>query len=118
VGLLNFLTFRHLSLKFHFYPFDLFVCLDAVPDVICFIIKHEYNMTHGGVDVQLYVFLTSALDGSEWSAWSSGRFIIGVKVAGIHWAGKWLGPRAGLDLAARTEIPATGRKRSLAVQPV
>jgi hypothetical protein len=38
-------------------------------------------MTYGGVDVWIYVFLTSAVVGGEWSASLPG----------------WVGPRAGLD---------------------
>jgi hypothetical protein len=45
-----------------------------------------------GVDVKIYVFLTSALAGSEWSASSSGRV-----TPGTPWIGSWVGPRTGLD---------------------
>jgi hypothetical protein len=38
-----------------------------------------------GMDVQIHIFLTSALVGGEWSA------------PGSHWVGGWVGPRAGLD---------------------
>jgi hypothetical protein len=41
-------------------------------------------------------FLTSALDGGEWSASSPGRF-----TPGTHWIGGWLGPRAGLHAAEK-----------------
>jgi hypothetical protein len=34
---------------------------------------------YGGVDVQIHVFLTSALAGSEWSASGPGRFTTGEK---------------------------------------
>jgi hypothetical protein len=47
--------------------------------------------TYGGVDVQIHVFLTSALEG-EWSASRSCCFILG-----IHRIGGWVDPRAGLD---------------------
>jgi len=33
--------------------------------------------TYGGVEVQLHTFLTSALDGDEWSTSRTGRFIPG-----------------------------------------
>jgi hypothetical protein len=33
------------------------------------LIKHHATKTHWGVEVQLHAFLTSALDGGEWSAW-------------------------------------------------
>jgi hypothetical protein len=42
---------------------------------------------YGGVDVQIHIFLTSALAGSEWSA----------SRPGTHWTVGWVGPRAGLD---------------------
>jgi hypothetical protein len=37
-------------------------------------------------------FLTSALDGGEWSALRPGEI-----PPGTHWIGDWVGPRAGLD---------------------
>jgi hypothetical protein len=42
-----------------------------------------------GVDVQIQIFLTSALAGGEWSTSRPGRF--------THWIGRWVDPRAGLD---------------------
>jgi hypothetical protein len=47
---------------------------------------------YGEVDVQIHIFLTSALVGGKWSAWSPGRFI-----PGTHWIGGWVDPKAGLD---------------------
>jgi hypothetical protein len=49
--------------------------------------------TYGGVDVQIHVFLTSALIGDEWSALRPGRFT----PLGTHWIGGWVGARTGLD---------------------
>jgi hypothetical protein len=46
----------------------------------------------GRVDVQIHIFLTLALVGSEWSA-SHPR----ERTPGTHWIGGWVGPRAGLD---------------------
>jgi len=43
------------------------------------------------VDVYLRAFLTSALDGGEWSASRSGRFIPTERAAGTHWIGGWFG---------------------------
>jgi hypothetical protein len=48
--------------------------------------------TFGGVDVKIHFFLTSALVGGEWSASRPCRFI-----AGTHFIGGWVDPRAGLD---------------------
>jgi hypothetical protein len=42
-------------------------------------------------------FLTSALDGGEWSVSRPVRFISGERFPGNHWIWDWVGPRAGLD---------------------
>jgi hypothetical protein len=47
---------------------------------------------YGVVDVQIHIFLNSALAGGEWSASRLCRFI-----PGTHWIGGWVGPRAGLE---------------------
>jgi hypothetical protein len=44
-------------------------------------------------------FLTSELDGSEWSASRKTLF-----TAGTHWIGSWVGPRAGLEAMKKTQI--------------
>jgi hypothetical protein len=49
------------------------------------------------VDVLIHIFLTSALDGGEWSASCPGRFIPWERVTGTHWIGGWVNHRAGLD---------------------
>jgi hypothetical protein len=49
-------------------------------------------------------FLTSVLDGGEWSASRSGRFIPGEGASGTHWMGGWVGPRAGLDRVKKSKI--------------
>jgi hypothetical protein len=41
-----------------------------------------------GVDVYIYIFLTSALAGGEWSASSPYRFTPGERAHGAHWAGE------------------------------
>jgi hypothetical protein len=48
---------------------------------------------HGGVDLWIHVFLTSALIGGEWSALSTGCFTTGDRAPGTN----WVGPRSGLD---------------------
>jgi hypothetical protein len=49
------------------------------------------------VDVEIRVFLTSALVGGEWSASRPDRFTLEERAAGAHWIGGWVDPRAGLD---------------------
>jgi hypothetical protein len=39
----------------------------------------------GGVDIQINIFLTSALDGGEFSASRPGRFTPGERAPGTHW---------------------------------
>jgi hypothetical protein len=48
---------------------------------------------YGGVDVQIHIFLTSALAGGEWSASRPCRFTPGERAPSTHWED----PRAGLD---------------------
>jgi hypothetical protein len=52
---------------------------------------------YGGVNVQIHIFLTSALAAGEWSASRPGRFAPGERAPGTHWIGGWVDPRAGLD---------------------
>jgi hypothetical protein len=52
---------------------------------------------YGGVDVEIRVFLTSALVGDEWSVSLPGRFSSGDTAFGTHWIGGWVGPRFGLE---------------------
>jgi hypothetical protein len=42
---------------------------------------------YGVVDVQIHIFLTSALVGGEWSVSRPGRFTAGEKALGTHWIG-------------------------------
>jgi len=41
-------------------------------------------------------FLTSTLDGGEWSASRPGRFTLRERAPGTHWIGGWVGPRAAV----------------------
>jgi hypothetical protein len=52
---------------------------------------------YGGVNVQIYIFVTSALAGSEWSASRPCRFTPEERAPGTHCLGGWVDPRAGLD---------------------
>jgi hypothetical protein len=46
-------------------------------------------------------FLTSAIDGAEWSASCPSRFTSMEAVPGTHWIGGWVGPRAVVDIVSR-----------------
>jgi hypothetical protein len=46
------------------------------------------------VDVYIYIFLTSALAGDEWSASRPGRFIPGVRAPGIQMDRRLGGPES------------------------
>jgi hypothetical protein len=48
--------------------------------------------TYGGVDVEIHVFLTSALVGGKWPASRPDRF-----TPGTNCIADWVDPRAGLD---------------------
>jgi hypothetical protein len=48
------------------------------------------------VDVEIYIFLTSALAGGDWSASLPGLFTAEKGAPGAHWIG-WMDPRADLD---------------------
>jgi hypothetical protein len=48
---------------------------------------------YGGRDIDP-PFLTSSLDGGEWSASRPGRLTPGDRFPGTHWIGGWMGPRA------------------------
>jgi hypothetical protein len=50
-----------------------------------------------GVDIQIHIFLTSALVGDEWSVTRPSRFTPGERAPGTHWIRCWVGLRAGLD---------------------
>jgi hypothetical protein len=53
--------------------------------------------TYRGVDVQIRIFLTSALVGGEWSASRFSRFTPGERALGTHCIGGWVDSRASLD---------------------
>jgi hypothetical protein len=63
---------------------------------------------YGRVDVQIHVFLTSALLGGECSASCFGRITPGERAPGTHWKGGWMGPRTGLDDMKRKFLTLTG----------
>jgi hypothetical protein len=49
------------------------------------------------VDVQIHIFLISALVGGEWSASRPGRFTPGKRAPGTHCIGSWVGRKDSLD---------------------
>jgi hypothetical protein len=49
----------------------------------------------------VWAFLTSALDGGQWSASHPGRLTSRERAPGIHRIGGWVGPRPGLDAVAK-----------------
>jgi hypothetical protein len=52
---------------------------------------------YGGVDVQIHIFLTSALVGGEWSTSCPGRFTTRERAPGTNWIGGWVDLKADLD---------------------
>jgi hypothetical protein len=53
--------------------------------------------TYGVVAVEIHVFLSSALVGSEWSASRLGRYNSGEGAPVSRWIESWVGSRAALD---------------------
>jgi hypothetical protein len=49
-------------------------------------------------------FLTSALDGGEWSASRPGHFTPGEIATDTHWIGGWVDRRVGLDAVENRKI--------------
>jgi hypothetical protein len=60
--------------------------------------------TYGGVEITAPSFLTSALDGGEWSASCPGRFTREERDPGTHWIGGWVGLSAGMDVVEKRTI--------------
>ena len=67
------------------------------------VLVHAGKIYIWGVEVQDHSFLTSVLDGSEWSTTGSGRFTP-VKKPGTHCTGDWAGTSAGLDVSVKRKI--------------
>jgi hypothetical protein len=58
-----------------------------------------------GVEVQLHAFMTSALDGGEWSASRPSRFTRRERAPFTHQIEGLVGSRVGLDAVVKREIP-------------
>jgi hypothetical protein len=67
--------------------------------------EHHAMEAYWRVDVWLHTFLTLALDGGEWSASHPGCFTPRERDPGTNWIGGWLGPRVGLDMVVKRNIP-------------
>jgi hypothetical protein len=80
----------------------------------------NYGEAYWGVELQLHAFLTSALDGGEWSTSRSGCFTPGERALGTRLIGGWVGPRAILDAVAKRKDPifAPAGNWTPVVQPV
>jgi hypothetical protein len=62
------------------------------------------------VELRLHAFLTSALDGGEWSASRpTCRFTPRERAPGTHWIGGWVGYRVGLDTVLMRKFPSPCR---------
>jgi hypothetical protein len=51
-------------------------------------------MTYGEKEVIASPFLTSTLDGAEWSVSRPVRFTLRKRTSGIHWIGRWVSPHS------------------------
>jgi hypothetical protein len=69
--------------------------------LISYALRHEDVWGSGGIALP---FLTSALDGGEWSASRPCRFNPGERASGTHWIGGWVGPRVRLDAVEKRKI--------------
>jgi hypothetical protein len=69
------------------------------------------------MEIQLHAFLTSALDGEEWSASHPGRFTSREKAPGTTWIEAWVGPRVVLDAVVKRKIPSPPGIRTLEPNP-
>jgi hypothetical protein len=69
-----------------------------------------------GVEVYFHAFLTSALDGGDWSAPRPGRFTPKARVLGTHWVGGWVS-RSGRGGEEKNSQPLPGIEPRI-IQPV
>jgi hypothetical protein len=58
---------------------------------------------YGGVDVEIHLFLSSAVGGGEWSASRPGSLTPGERAPDNFWIGGRVGPRLGLEDLNRTK---------------
>jgi hypothetical protein len=74
---------------------------------------------YGGVDVEIHIFLTSALAGGEWLASRLGRFPPGERAPGNPWIAGWVDPRTCLgDVEKKKFLTLPGLKLRPLCRPV
>jgi len=69
------------------------------------------------MEVQIDVFLNSALDGGEWSASRPSHISPGERNPGSHWIEGWVVFRAGVGAVAKRKFPAPTGNRNPVAQP-
>jgi hypothetical protein len=78
-------------------------------------LRYEDVLGSGGIAL---LILNLDTIGEEWPALRSGHFTPGERAPVVSLIEGWMGPRAGLNTAARRKIPALTRIRTPAVQSV
>jgi hypothetical protein len=70
-----------------------------------------------GVEVYLHAFVTSALDGGEWSDPRPGHFTRRERAPGVEGVGGTVGPRANLEAVVKRKIPSPCRESDPSPSP-
>jgi hypothetical protein len=70
--------------------------------------QHYAMKMYGGVDINLHIFITLALDGGKWSASHASHLNPWKIVPSTNFIGGWMGLRACLCLVAKEKVPAFG----------
>jgi hypothetical protein len=66
--------------------------------------KYYGKKMSGEVELLLHAFLTSVLDGDEWSASRPGRFILEERAPGTHWIDGWVGPSVCMEAIKKSKV--------------
>jgi hypothetical protein len=56
------------------------------------LLKQHAMKSYRTLGVQLYVFIFSAVDGSEWLPLRPNRYTLGERAPSTYWTGGWVGP--------------------------
>jgi len=72
---------------------------------LCFFLTEHHTMKVYWGSRDIVHTLTSALNGSEWSALCPSGFTPRERTLGIDSVGGWVGPRASLDMVVKRKIP-------------